>query len=81
MSIYVCLLLYSSFYSNCLFFYQFYTVNKKLDLELTMPLGWRFVDGKEEKRTLSSALILAPGISHLFAHLSFFPSACPPTGD
>lgn len=36
MSIYVCLLLYSSFYSNCLFFYQFYTVNKKQDLELTM---------------------------------------------
>ena len=39
--------------------------------------GWRFVDGKEEKRTLYFALILAPGISHLFSHLSVFPSACP----
>lgn len=42
--------------------------------------GWRFVDGKEEKRTLYSALILAPGISHLFSHLSVFPSACSPNG-
>lgn len=42
---------------------------------LKPPLGWRFVDGKEEKRTLYSTLIRAPGISHLFSPLSFPPSA------